>query len=75
MTENILNLVRTYESAIQINAIAMTDFPEIGKVIDSLKMIKMPVSRVPFEIDAVKRALKLVLSHRAKGRIVIDMSK
>lgn len=45
MTENNLNLVRTYESANQMNAIAMTDFPEIGKVIDCLKMIKVPVPR------------------------------
>ncbi len=28
-----------------MNAIAMTDFPEIGKVIDCLKMIKVPVPR------------------------------
>ena len=35
--------------------------------------IKMPVSQViPFEINAVKEALNLLLRHRAKGRIVID---
>jgi len=36
--------------------------------------IKMPISQViPFEINAVKEALNLLLSHRTKGRIVIDM--
>ncbi len=38
--------------------------------------IKIPVSQeILFEIEAVKQAIKLVLSHRAKGRIVIDFSK
>ncbi len=36
--------------------------------------IKIPVQEIPFEIEAVKEALKLVLSHRAKGRLVIDFS-
>ncbi len=54
MTENNLNLVRTYESANQMNAIAMTDFPEIGKVIDCLKMIKVPVPRPKEEEVAIK---------------------
>ncbi|MCP4419310.1 MAG: NADP-dependent oxidoreductase [Chloroflexi bacterium] len=38
--------------------------------------IKMPISQeIPFEIDAVKQALHLILSHRAQGRIVIDFNK
>ncbi len=45
MIERELNLVQAYESATQMNAIAMTDFPVIGKVIDCLKMIKAPVPR------------------------------
>lgn len=45
MTENNLNMVQTYQSSTQMNAIAMTDFPEIGKVVDGLKMIKVPVPR------------------------------
>ena len=38
-----LDLVEEYQSATQMNAIAMTDFPVVGKVIDCLKMIKVPV--------------------------------
>ena len=38
--------------------------------------IKVPISQeIPFEIEAVKEALTLVLSHRAKGRVVIDFNK
>jgi len=40
--QNNLDLVEEYQSATQMNAIAMTDFPVIGKVIDCLKMIKVP---------------------------------
>lgn len=37
------NLVQKYKSSTQMKAIAMTDFPEVGKVVDSLKMIQVPV--------------------------------
>ncbi len=45
MIKTNLNLVQTYQSAIGMKAIAMTDFPEIGKVVDCLKMIEVPVPR------------------------------
>lgn len=45
MTKNNSDLIQTYQSATHMNAIAMTDFPEIGKVVDGLKMIKAPVPR------------------------------
>jgi len=50
-----------------------TIYPAISNAVKH--QIKIPVSQVPFEVEAVKEALKLVLSHRAKGRIVIDFSK
>lgn len=35
--------------------------------------IEMPISQeVPFEINAIKQALHLLMAHRAKGRIVIN---
>ena len=51
-----------------------TIFPAMSHAVEH--QIKMPISQeIPFEIEAVKKALKLVLSHRAKGRIVINFSK
>ncbi len=47
-----LNLVEEYQSSTQMNAIAMTDFPVIGKVIDCLKMIRVPVPQ-PLEGEVV----------------------
>ena len=38
-----MNIVEKYQSATEMNAIAMTEFPEIGKVVDRLKMIKVSV--------------------------------
>lgn len=38
--------------------------------------IRMPVQEViPFELASVVRAVELLMTHRAKGRIVIDFSK
>ncbi|MGL1894257.1 MAG: NAD(P)-dependent alcohol dehydrogenase [Spirochaetaceae bacterium] len=38
--------------------------------------LTMPISQViPFEINPIKEALHLLLSHRAKGRIVIEMEE
>ena len=35
--------------------------------------IKIPISRqIPFEIEAIKQALELLMSHRAQGRMVIN---
>ncbi|KAA3662975.1 MAG: NAD(P)-dependent alcohol dehydrogenase [Chloroflexi bacterium] len=45
MMKNSSNLAQTYQSATQMNAIGMTDFPTIGKVVDGLKMIDVPVPR------------------------------
>ena len=45
MSENNLNLGQTYQSATEMKAIAMTAFPEIGHVVDNLKMINVPVPR------------------------------
>lgn len=37
--------------------------------------IRMPVQQIiPFELSSIKNAVKLLLTHRAKGRIVIDFS-
>lgn len=48
-----------------------TIYPAISHAVEH--HIKIPVSQeIPFEIEGVKQALKEVLNHRAKGRIVID---
>ena len=58
MSKNELGLVRTYQTATQMNAIAMTNFPEVGRVVDCLKMIKVPVPR-PQEGEV---AIKMIAS-------------
>ena len=45
MSGNKLTLVQTYQSATEMKAIAMTEFPEIGHVVDNLNMINVPVPR------------------------------
>ncbi|MEH6625241.1 MAG: zinc-binding dehydrogenase [Motiliproteus sp.] len=38
--------------------------------------LRMPIERtIPFQIDAVKSAMRLLTTHRAKGRIVIDFDR
>lgn len=38
--------------------------------------VEMPISQeVPFEINAIKQSLNLLMAHRAKGRIVINFDK
>ncbi len=50
--DNSLDIVNTYNSATLMNAIAMTSKPRIGQVVESLKMIKVPVPR-PDEDEVV----------------------
>jgi NADPH:quinone reductase-like Zn-dependent oxidoreductase len=56
MLDRALTDAEIYEAATQMPAIAMTDFPQIGHVVDQLKMISVPVPRPKAGEVAIKLA-------------------
>ena len=56
MNNELESIVAQYEGATKMSAIAMTDFPQVGRVIEQLKMIEVPVPR-PQEREVIIKML------------------
>lgn len=56
MRDTFLSAAETYTQATDMQAIAMTDFPKIGHVVDQLRMIDVPVPRPKPNEVAIKMA-------------------